>query len=51
MKLLEYQLVYPCLLNVPWNVELNLEMPLMVVGMGKLGGPRFAHGLADGSAQ
>ncbi|MBT8635582.1 bifunctional [glutamate--ammonia ligase]-adenylyl-L-tyrosine phosphorylase/[glutamate--ammonia-ligase] adenylyltransferase [Polynucleobacter paneuropaeus] len=24
--------------GLPWNVELNLEMPLMVVGMGKLGG-------------
>ena len=24
--------------GLPWNAELNLEMPLMVVGMGKLGG-------------
>ncbi|MBT8530307.1 bifunctional [glutamate--ammonia ligase]-adenylyl-L-tyrosine phosphorylase/[glutamate--ammonia-ligase] adenylyltransferase [Polynucleobacter paneuropaeus] len=24
--------------GLPWNVDLNLEMPLMVVGMGKLGG-------------
>ena len=24
--------------GLPWNTDLNLEMPLMVVGMGKLGG-------------